>query len=300
MAPSLADNIETVQSEAVSPTGQLDAPERRKASRLSNKQLIEFARVRGLPSPLFDWVPRFNELPNEVISNILSFADFDVSHKYKKLSSSVARKVDQHRNLSHVFNAMAAVSSRLNSVVEKHCDVLLKKHAVNDTQVPRLSFRPYSTSRSDWLAFINEKCAFCYHDIKKSSVLLQPSPFNRNVLCCPTCEQMQWPNQILLEAAMVKYKLPAYFLLFPSPLWPPLQTGKKEGLPYEASRRLFMGPSTEEVGMRTSAAIYYLEDEVRALRDLVVSDPAKYVPMWMTELPECCKAITRESTVRAC
>jgi hypothetical protein len=183
---------------------------------------------------------------------------------------------------------------------------------------------PLSTCRGSWLNFIKGRCAFCLKDEQSiiavagaaedealstnhflthnnstirasangsnlsSKPILRGSAFNHNILCCSACDATHWPRPILLENAVFKYKLPAYFLLFPPPPLTSLQVGKKDGSNEKevnsAFRFFWLASSARD---SSYVAIYYLEDEVVAMRDLVVSDSTRYVPAWMEELPGC-------------
>lgn len=281
--------------------------------RLNNAQLLEYAKQRGLPPPMFEWIPRFNALPNEIFYQILSYSNFHVTNKHRASPWGGPNKKVLFESNSHVYNAMALVSSRIKDIVEEHCRSLLTKHTSSGLMLSRAaSFRLSSlyTYRGMWFDLISNKCAFCSRTVEsiiaanastgKATALdiandpsildnvvftdprkdkLAGSPFDHDILCCRRCEVREWPHAIQLEVAVARYKLPESLLLFPPRS---LQVGKSDK-GYNTEERYL-----QDHGKDRSTAITFLDEEVQALRDLLISDTTKYVPAWMPELPGCC------------
>lgn len=303
-------------------SNELSLPWRPAQKPMSNKQLTHFAHSRGLPTPLFEWTPRFNELPVETMHNILSFADFHVTSKHRK---SLCQEIVGAGGKSHLFNAMASVSKGLNEIVEKHCSLLISKHA-NTEATRRMSLQTPRTQRANWFGYITVRCLFCHktadtvaleakaleaktndptavHDTETQAALNQycsaralvtsprlqvitGSPFNHDILCCGVCEVEQWPQPISLRDATVKYGVPPYFFLFPSVS---LQVGKRER-DYKSGR--LVSPRTArgmdlDVDVDDWSRIFFLEHEVEALQQKIMAQPSECVSYWMGEWPKC-------------
>jgi hypothetical protein len=319
---------ETMASDTLSlPQGNVvDKEEHISHPRLTNKQLADFARSRNLPPPMFIWNPRFNELPNETLDLIVSFLDFHVTVKHRNSPYTITEGVEAviSAKTSHPLNKLARVSKRLNSIVEKHCELLLKKHKVSTPANAPLAGRV--TNRQTWLHYIGDKCIFCFKTSREVAARitktrqesnnlssfeeytkirdtldstrmrdLTGTPFNHNILCCAFCEYEHVGPFISLERAVEKYKVPKYFFMF-SPA--PIRMGRRDK-PYGYIPRSWMterinlndddecGSAIAKLSLSESPAIYLIEDEVVKVRDAIVADPDRLVPAWMRDMPGC-------------
>ncbi|KIW09034.1 uncharacterized protein PV09_00927 [Verruconis gallopava] len=216
---------------------------------LTNAHLTEVARRRGLPPPLFDWTSRFVELPSEVIETKLSFSAFHQTTRNRIRPNYTKLEKLQALPEPHMFNAVAGVSPKLNTIVENYCAFLLKKYSALQEQTASAPNSELSTHRAFWLAFIRDRP-------------LEGSAFNHAIVCCHRCDRKHWPTPLRLSYISRSLGIPEFFVTFP-PQELHLQTG------IVGTDALFLGY------------------QILKLRELVRSNKPKYVPSWMTEVPAC-------------
>ena len=127
---------------------------------MSNAQIVHYARSRGLPPPLFEWAPRFKDLPNELRDIIVAHSDYHVTSRHRNSNSS-AGLLEEMSNELHPFNILASTCQGMRDVVEHHCKLLFKNE-LGDHAVPNLDeAQPHETYRGHWLRYISDRCAFC-------------------------------------------------------------------------------------------------------------------------------------------
>lgn len=296
-------------SNSAAPTHQSHYPTRKHVKRLTNAELHRYAVQNGQPLPIFAWKAHLGDLPPETFEHILSFCAFEVVQKDRKSSYERVFKKAKKNRQSHMLNSLAAVSKGARIAVELYCAWLTttyvknRQHQDNDddripTVIPEPSEDPKSF-RGKWLQNIGCVCIFCFRDLARLQIEepellkcaqntndhnahdlgLYGALWQPKSLVCRKCDLIQWPesNIISRDQAVVSFGMPEYFLNFP-PV--PLQTARY----YHKS-------------LDVLTIDYFLANEVAAVRDLVRSNPAKYVPAFITQMPEfCLEDIPEEET----
>ncbi|KAE9964519.1 hypothetical protein BLS_008258 [Venturia inaequalis] len=259
-----------------------------------SKTAASFIAERKLQPPMWEWTPFLLGLPIEVLELIFSNFEFQLPGEAHTENDSLHTTELLRKRISlkdpHPFNTLAATSRSMRDGIEDCCEHLLEMYRKNtcnkcpstdeksaslnldafnelagagkadEDEAPIQAVRTSVTQRGIWLRHIAHSCAFC----GSTTIETECAPFNRLIRTCAPCEREQWPNKILLKAAMEKLSLHHI-------LWPP------QGYALQWAK---YHPSVNGRRYWSEVSDVLLDNEVEAVAKAIKDDPIRHTPTW--------------------